>query len=1201
MSRSISQKEINVQISKEVWDATETRVSPFESRVLECLKDGISASNVSSSVMQVLGKKLYDVVRPQFEAIIAKNVLLPQTQSTPEDKQEEKQEKNQKKKQEKKQEEKQEEKQKKKQPKKGSHASKATSLSNKEQIHFEVLHKKLQEKVDDLKVTFSPNQLNYVYGLHTVQNMEFRGLTLIYMVDFILKNMKTYHEKKPEVYELLCAIQRFITASETYQGKSFEDSCVLMRVSPDLIADLTHALGLLKKAVPLDGDIMFREAPSLMLPDMNKYAGVMPLKPVKMRPSQRQLMETIVNHLDGFLIFLIAAMGSGKTTLAVAIAAEILRLILAGKLPTGTQLLFVCNVVEVRDKVANDCWNVCIPFALTRLSKTGKAVITNHNMTTDETRLVVVASPEIAIQLLEKDPEKYVLFFDEPTCNAGKIHLLPDPNAEEVETSDDTDPLKAIARLWSILSKRTIVSSATLPLPEKLPTVLGPHLKKFPDTHVAVQITQEIPIAATFHTYDGKLVRLHATCETKQQLEHYIRQCKIEPQLGKMLSYPIAKQLRDSMAVNNVAGIPDIRNYFSQVDNMTADKVRLVCIEMLELVSNQSDEKIKKICSHTDQQYDTGSIDFANLGTTGAGKFLHMTLVATNNPIEFASKAFGSLIKDIDKAGFDTRHYQKLIAEYEVKMAEYKKNKTSEEKRAGEKKKSSSDGLRFEKETPGDSDCGSNIPKLLWPARFQVNTPLHIEQYGSQHRISSENMRSTIDTSQLPLSKLKDTDPLLMRLFLSGIGLIAPELIKDPVYNFEVSKRAKAGDFAFVICDGSIASGTNWSNLRTEMVMPDFPITHSFNTVKQVMGRAGRAGKSPTAMIYVDSATVQLLRDCAMNPENLDGDLEAQNINRAILCMSIRDYWKNRAELKKREYELQRSREVDAQLIARARYLTRNMDQTLSQIEAREAKQREEAAESKTNWRSQGQRDPMPKKAVPWESHAAEFAEWRNKPDVPERSEPKPLTQSTGLKYVPPQRQTQEPRPNEWRVRCTESKSVEKTPETAPDTNRNFSGLRNKPDAPQSSSMSSGSDAHKQDQLRSWLKNADSLPPTEVNKWQTTIRHNDLSKYGPIETPQNAQSTGKYVPPQRQTQEPRPNEWRDRCTESKCIERTPETTQDPTRNFSGLRNKPDALAQSTGLDIACMMGISMPSYCNRCNTKGMCGMKCRCGGYFMPK
>lgn len=1083
MSRSNSKKEINVQVSKEEWEAIETRASSFESSVLECLKAGISASNVSSSEMQVLGKKLYGVVRPQFVAIFAKNVL--PLQSTPEDKQEEKQKK------------KQEEKQKKKQPKKGSHASKATSLTNKEQIHFEVLHKKLQEKVDDLKVTFSPNQLNYVYGLHTVHNMEFRGLTFIYMVDFILKNMKTYREKKPEVYELICAIQRFITVSETYQGKSFEDSCALMSVAATLIDDLKHSLGELKVKVPFDGEIMIREAPQLMLHDANKYARAMPSKPIEMRPSQRQLMETILNHLDGFLIFFIAAMASGKTTLAVAIAAEILRLILEEKLPAGTQLLFVCNVVEVRGKVATDCYNAGIPFAITRLSKKGKAVISNQDMTKDESRLVVVASPETAIQLLEKDPEKYILYFDEPTCSAGKKHVLADPDAKEVDTDDDPDSkhqLEAIARLWSILPKRTILGSALLPEPEKLPTVLGPHLKKFPDTHVAVQVTREIPIAATFHTFDGKLVRLHDTCETKQQLERYIEQCKIDPQLGKMLSYPIANQLRDSMNANKIDGVPDMRKRFSQVDNMTADKVRQVCIEMLELASNQSDEQIKKICSHTDRQYDTGSVDFANLGTTGAGKFTHMTLVATNDPIKFAKEAFGSLIKDIQKAGINTADYRKFIADHEARMTEYKKNKASEEKRAGEKKKSTSDGHRFEKETPGDNDCRGNIPKLQWPSRFQL---------------------SKIDVNQFPLSEFKDTDSLLVFLLFCGIGLKAPKQIKNTVYNFEVSKLAKTGDLAFYICDDSIASGANLANLRTVMVMPDFREYNSVNTVKQIMGRAGRAGKSPTATIYADRATVQQLLDCVMDPDNLDCDLEAQNINRAIICLSIRDYWKNRAELKKREYELQRSREVDAQLIARARYLTRNMDQTLNQIEAREAKQREEADENKANWRSNGLRDPAPKKAVPWESHAAEFAAWRNKPDVPERSEPKPLAQSTGLDVLRKMGNSIA----SYCERCnTDGMFGMKCCCGGYFMPKKAESWRNKPDAPQRSDPS------------------------------------------PL-----AQSTGlKYVPPQRQqTQEPNPHKWRDQCTESKCIERTPDPAQDTNRNFSELRNKPDTSQSSS--------------------------------------
>jgi hypothetical protein len=37
------------------------------------------------------------------------------------------------------------------------------------------------------------------------------------------------------------------------------------------------------------------------------------------------------------------------------------------------------------------------------------------------------------------------------------------------------------------------------------------------------------------------------------------------------------------------------------------------------------------------------------------------------------------------------------------------------------------------------------------------------------------------------------------------------------------------------------------------------------------------------------------------------------------------------------------------------------------------------------------------------------------------------------------------------------------------------------------------------------------------------------------------------------------------------------------------------------LDVLRKMGNSIPSYCERCNNVGMFGMKCICGGYFMPK
>jgi hypothetical protein len=40
---------------------------------------------------------------------------------------------------------------------------------------------------------------------------------------------------------------------------------------------------------------------------------------------------------------------------------------------------------------------------------------------------------------------------------------------------------------------------------------------------------------------------------------------------------------------------------------------------------------------------------------------------------------------------------------------------------------------------------------------------------------------------------------------------------------------------------------------------------------------------------------------------------------------------------------------------------------------------------------------------------------------------------------------------------------------------------------------------------------------------------------------------------------------------------------------------------ASALDVLRKMGNNIPSYCERCNTVGMFGMKCCCDGYFMPK
>ena len=50
-----------------------------------------------------------------------------------------------------------------------------------------------------------------------------------------------------------------------------------------------------------------------------------------------------------------------------------------------------------------------------------------------------------------------------------------------------------------------------------------------------------------------------------------------------------------------------------------------------------------------------------------------------------------------------------------------------------------------------------------------------------------------------------------------------------------------------------------------------------------------------------------------------------------------------------------------------------------------------------------------------------------------------------------------------------------------------------------------------------------------------------------------------------------------------------------------IKPQPSIDRTANALDVLRKMGNSIPSYCELCNRVGMFGMKCNCGGYYMPK
>jgi hypothetical protein len=885
--------ELNSKFDSSEWGQVEVRVSEFENDVLKCLVSGIDSVPTE---YPVIGEQLYLSIRDNFKKPI-KLILEKSKKSKSEDKSSSDEEGDKKKKKEK----------------------KVPVMKKIDQMRQENTIKSLSKTVETLIETFTDTRMNCNYGLNTNKIVELRGITFAYMAWYILetKNAKDFLEKKSkrsEVYEVMCSMQRFINTCKAYNGKSVSNSQNTVAVSTTLIADVEKWLDRLKSVYPFDGITIYNTAPKLLI--HSQYDDCIPGRTIKMRPNQRQLMEAISSHPEGFLMFYNAAIASGKTTLAsVGIASHLERLKKSGRMGANMQLIFCCNLASVRRQVARNCWNAGIKFGIgSYVKSTGTYKITNHWSTNDENRIVVIASPEVTTLLLEEDEKKiledaakpfeerrfysgkYWLFLDEPTVGADII---------------GSKYLESNTKVMCHMPKWTVLSSATMPVPEKIPDIISHHKDKYPEVYVETQITKEISIGCDVETFEYDMVVPHIGCKTKEQLKTCITKINEVPFLGRLYTHRVAEKLWKTMTENGITDITNISEYFSNVDNLSADKVRLVCIGMLEKLSEQTNPKIKKVCSSniTAEKYavkekkkvdddddgfcfegddeDTTNkvldhVEFSKFGTSEAAKYLNMNLITSLDPISTAKESFSELMEDVKKSGIDTSRLRNFISTFEKKKEEYQRSREYLAKSLGV----DSGGNEFEQQRKlqhfedeakkrgcGTDDC----PTIDFPKEFQINTLSHWKKYCSHYSVNAGNLRAQINIGTLPLSEFEADDWLVFLLFC-GVGVYSPYQIKDQVYLREVLNLAEGGKLAFLISDSSICYGTNYPINRV-FITKDFAETHSINTIFQLMGRAGRAGQSWKAEIFVDSSTALKIVEFVQNTDNRSGELEAENIN----------------------------------------------------------------------------------------------------------------------------------------------------------------------------------------------------------------------------------------------------------------------------------------------------------------------------------
>jgi hypothetical protein len=764
--------------------------------------------------------------------------------------------------------------------------SKEKKMSKTDKIRLETSTKKTADEYKKLIASFNWKKLNIIHGLQTNRVIELRGITFMYISAFFMKQLSEYKKPKnlPQVYELIIGIGKFINLTKNYQGKSIIDPSKNELVSPTMIRDLQLWESKLKSTFNYDGSKICDINPKLFVGcDYDSYIPLAEVKPYK---SQENLMENIKKSLNnGFLISYKAMTNSGKTTMVVPLALYLSNLRMTKPEFKNTQLIYSCNTQTVQFDVGCNLYNMHIKFAYAFTERDGSIAMRNHFICKrDEERVVIICSPKIAGELIKKNPNNYWLFLDEPTSGA-------DVDVKDVHKNNFLkDNMNAIVNM----PKHTILCSATNPSFDKIKPIVSDYQAKYPHADITTVYSNEIYIGCEVKTEKEEYLMPHYGATNQEELKNRLVTINKVPFLGRLYTHRVVLKLWNDLKPH-IKGLPDINVIFANLDNLKMDKIRQVAISMLEMLSTQSDELIKKICSSSliveeknipviksidddddivfedaqeikENELNAKSQDLTLLGTYHAYKYLGNNVVFSDNPAGFISMAFQTLLDELKK---DNITAKKIFDKYDKQLEIWQKSKSRLSSRTKDEDKKSQEM----------QDLTDNAPVIDMPSWAQINTLDHIKKFAKTHisEINPKLIRMKCPMESIPRTSLADDD--LMLLLMCGVGIYTNDYkYVDKAYVDYVMKLASTGSLAYIVADSSLSYGANYPINRVFMA-EDFCKNHSIDTVFQSISRAGRVGKSWIAQAIVPNCLALDIIKYSLNGGEDYGLVEAKNMN----------------------------------------------------------------------------------------------------------------------------------------------------------------------------------------------------------------------------------------------------------------------------------------------------------------------------------
>lgn len=841
-------------LKKDQWREIEQPISSFTTQVLNTMKrlGSDDTSNQHIKNVQVCGD-IYDLIRPLIEKGRKNKIELV---DKADDKPKEMAIK-----------------------KKGGKKANKKNVPSKEQM---IINHKKDKAIKLLNValdSFSWKVLNSSVGFRS-DYAEIRIITFIYCIEFVIRNRI---KAKETSYELVKGGEKML-----------ENIKELVGVSQIAIQDMRKSIDRLKLYCEYSNEELFCKFPKLCyVTQTDKVFTSMAIKPYK---SQSETINILKSN-DKILLFLITAVGSGKTILSIAMnkLVENARIKEKSKgIQPTEQLIFCCCLETVRIDVARLAYHADIKFGIATIDKdNGTVKVTNsYNCSSDNMRTFIVADLDATLALLKKGG-KYMLVIDEGNVNADKI------GSRTTET---------FCEIMTHSPAKTVLSSGTFPTPDKLPGLVTNFMERHAGAVVKTVFSRESLIGMEIFNMDGTTLAPHNDCQNCQELESAIKCLKGEPLLSKTYTASIAFRLQRRLEENNVPNVPNLETYFSDARKITQTEIQDIIIQLFEtLLATKDDALVKKICYPMGKQYiedlqkdiiqfnqedesdeedeedglvwekdeDTSkevtetsseSFNLDNVFTTEAYRHLNGCLIATKNPVKFVQDRMKLYFKGY-KISFG-----KMVEKYKSELAAHERIVS---KSVGRIKNEDEKSKR-------QQEIQEKEPAMNFPEYLRVNSPHHIVKH-AKHKykdIDKKLMARHINMEQIPID-LNVPDWMMLAL-CSGIGIYDPNNPDiDPNYTNFVLKLTRDELMPFVVSNESISFGANLP--FTRVIIEDcLANEHSMGTLYQLMGRAGRVGLSWMSFIILGPNTSRRFMDHVRGKEDLGTDREALNINSAF-------------------------------------------------------------------------------------------------------------------------------------------------------------------------------------------------------------------------------------------------------------------------------------------------------------------------------